>query len=125
MNATILKIAHTGDFEFADVETDECGDIGLETLQEGVGGMIECVPVPEPGCKNLDLWLNEEGKYLSLPINETATSLAGTWKYGDCIVGDVAVCGHDGEGRSIGLTKCDEDALRKLLAKIRRRSTHD
>lgn len=114
--ATILKMKHTGDYEFAEVEPDKDGGIGLKTLQECVGGFIERVPIPKPGCEGLDLWLNEEGKLLQLPVNEAATSLSEIWKFGDFIVGDVAVCASSPEGDSVGLSEAQVVALRKAIA---------
>ncbi len=37
-------------------------------MQAIVGGLIECVPLCEPG---LELWCNEEGMYNGLPLNRT------------------------------------------------------
>ena len=116
MSARVLKIAAASQtFEFCDVETDEDGSIELETLQEAVGGYVERVPVVKQTLDNLDMWLNEEGKLKSLPLNMIATNLSGIWKNGDFIVGDVLVCAFDEEGNSIGITDKQEHDLREAL----------
>lgn len=67
----------------------------LRPMQEAVGGLIECVALGE-----FEMWLNEEGKLLGLPINEVATAM---WEseYGptDVMVGNVVFTGPaDDEG---------------------------
>ena len=58
----------------------------LEELQTYVGGYIERVELQN----NEEMWLNEEGKLLGLPINHHATAISGLVPY-DVIVGDVLV----------------------------------
>ena len=61
----------------------------LEELQKAVGGYIEIVHID----KDFDMVVNEEGKLLCLPINETATRLYRRVRYtDDLIVGDVLIC---------------------------------
>ena len=116
MSARVLKIEATSQtFEFCDIETDEDGSIGLETLQEAVGGFVERVGIDKQGLEGLDLWLNGEGKLESLPLNPLATNLSEVWKHGDFIVGNVLVCAFDDEGRSVGITDKQEQALREAL----------
>lgn len=72
-----------------------------EMLKSAVGGWIECVSLD----KDLDMWVNEEGKLLGLPVNEIATHC---WEsvYGrtDIIVGDVIFTGGvDEDGETLGL----------------------
>jgi hypothetical protein len=86
-------------------------DTSYKTLSEAVGGYIECVYLHN---RNLDLWLNEEGKITGLPVNPKAT---GLWMemYGltDMIVGDVIITGTaDEEGYTTGLT--DEEVTQLL-----------
>ena len=115
MSARVLKIAHTGQYEFCDVELDEDGGIPLQTLQDAVGGLIEHVDVPVGDA--LDMWINEEGKLNGLKLNDVATRLSGIWKWGDFVVGDVIVCAHTPEGDSVGLSPDNEAILRKELAR--------
>ncbi len=61
----------------------------LKNYQEIVGGLIECVEMP--GVKNVDLYVNEEGKLDNLPGN--------FWlpEYEDCVVGTCYMVGYDPE----------------------------
>jgi hypothetical protein len=74
---------------------------GLSIMQEAVGGYIECVSFD-----GFEMWLNEEGKLIGLPINEVATAI---WEshYGatDVIMGNVLFTGEaDDEGYSTELS---------------------
>lgn len=111
--AKVLKIPARGEWEFAEVETESDGSLTLETMQSMVGGWFErwCLN----GLGGLDLFLNEEGKLNGLSYNPKATILSGIVMHGDCIVGDVFVCAHDDEGRSVGLSDAQELALRRRL----------
>ena len=69
----------------------------LDNLQEIVGGYIGCVEMP--GVKNVDLYVNEEGKLNKLPGN--------FWlpEYEDCACGTVYMVGFDPEtGDNISIT---------------------
>lgn len=54
----------------------------LATLQKAVGGLIERVVVPGG-----EMWVNEEGKLMELPLNAAASRIARTF-----VVGDVVLC---------------------------------
>jgi hypothetical protein len=74
---------------------------GLSIMQEAVGGYIECVSFDD-----YEMWLNEEGKLIGLPVNEAATAI---WEmeYGatDVIMGNVLMTGvADDEGYSTELS---------------------
>jgi hypothetical protein len=76
-------------------------EASYEAIKSAVGGWIECVSLRD----DLDMYVNEEGKLLGLPVNATATSI---WEahYGptDIIVGDVILTGGaDDEGDTLGL----------------------
>jgi hypothetical protein len=97
-----LRIPTDGRVELVDV------DVTLEWLQHQVGGMIEVVHVDQiltdAGRRSVDadVYLNEDGKGLMLPLNHKATDLCalaiGGW-YRDVIVGSVVVLGSpDDEG---------------------------
>lgn len=63
--------------------------ITLKFLQESVGGYIQIVPLGDSG---KSMVMNEEGKLMSLPINEKATALFRHHNGGqDYIVGDAIV----------------------------------
>ena len=69
----------------------------LDNLEGIVGGCIECVEMP--GVKNVDLYVNEEGKLNKLPGN--------FWlpEYEDCACGTVYMVGFDPEtGDNISIT---------------------
>ena len=94
-----LRIPVSGPTELVDV------DVTLKWLQEQVGGFIEHVYVYEvltdQGRRHVDacVWLNEEGKLNSLPVNPRATDFCaltiGGW-FRDVIVGDVVIVGPPG-----------------------------
>src|SRR5574344_2604941 len=59
----------------------------LEAKQEIVGGSIECISMPN--VKNVDLYVNEEGKLYSMAGN--------FWlpEYEDCVAGTCFITGYD------------------------------
>lgn len=75
-------------------------ELGLENMQKLVGGFIECVYVPELHELDIDLWVNEEGKFTHKP------NFMLPW--GDTVHGPVFFASHDDEGSSVGLS--DEQA---------------
>ncbi|WP_051442084.1 DUF3846 domain-containing protein [Arthrobacter sp. H14] len=81
----------------------------LELLQGIVGGYIECIGVRG---KDMNMYLNEEGKIQRLPINERATRIAamtGSIRYFDAICGAAVIVGpFDDDGGDTPLT--DEQA---------------
>lgn len=126
--ARVLRIRADGWWEFRDEPLGNGGSITLDTIQEAVGGYIEATPVtlwsvPEAGkpsvARDLDMFLNEEGKLIGLPLNLVASRLARVSVcYGDPIVGDVLICAHDREGNSVGISAEAEDALQSALLSI-------
>lgn len=74
--------------------------LDLKALQEIVEGHIETVPtVMSSGWSKekdvgLTLIINEEGKLLGLPVNQTATDMAAI--YNDVIVGNAILSGRVG-----------------------------
>lgn len=71
-------------------------DHSLESMQRLVGGFIECIQLQD----GIDLWCNEEGQLLDLPLIQDLVS-------GRVIAGDYFFARHDSEGNTISLT--DED----------------
>lgn len=72
-----------------------------EVLRDAVGGYIECVSL----ANDLEMWVNEEGKLLGLPLNVIGTHCWETY-YGktDWIAGDVIFTGGcDEDGETLGL----------------------
>ena len=83
---------------------------GLDTLQAAVGGWVECVSFSD-----YEMWVNEEGKLVGLPVNEAATAI---WEmeYGatDVIMGNVLMTGiADEDGYS---TELSDSALMTIEA---------
>ena len=63
----------------------------LNFLQKQVGGYIEILPMRSKRFSNMVI--NEEGKLINLPKNDTATELMqGMLFQGDFIVGDALLC---------------------------------
>lgn len=67
----------------------------LDDYQQLVGGLIQKVPLEQPPAS---MYLNEEGKLHSLPINNRATMLLWmhnrAFRYEDIIVGDAFLVGR-------------------------------
>jgi len=78
------------------------GQAQLRAMQELVGGYIERAPFGEVFGQGLDLWCNEDGHALGLPINGTVSVGVDTF-----IVGNAFLARHDREGDLASVT--DED----------------
>lgn len=102
-----LRIPTDGRAEVVDV------DVTLDWLQAQVGGLIEVVHLDrvltDSGRRRVDadVYLNEDGKGLMLPLNAKATDLCalaiGGWVR-DVIVGSIVVLGcpdEDGEDTAV------------------------
>lgn len=79
-------------------------DIGdkLKDLQREVGGSIQIVYASEEmNNMNIDLFVNEEGKLIGLPVSGYITS---NNEILDLLVGNLLFTGHDDEGNTISLT---------------------
>jgi hypothetical protein len=97
MKAYIINTDGTGGV----VEFDKHNS--FDTLSGAVGGWIECVALSD----DLDMWVNEEGKLVGLPVNVIGTRM---WRaaFGptDVIVGNVIFTGGvDDEGETLGLSE--------------------
>ncbi len=107
-----IKLTAEGQASLIDLTAD---NNELLTLQMAVGGLIEAKTL-ESG---YTLFMNEEGKLHSLPINERATEiwLANFPNFPDVIVGDVVIAGAtDEEGEQLGLDSDYADRLLELFA---------
>lgn len=80
------KILNT-DGIYSDAVPANGKDFSLKEAQTIVGGLVTCLPLPASVGKGLILVCNEEGLILRLPLNETASQLAGR-----PIVGQVLIC---------------------------------
>lgn len=110
MSKKVIIIPTDRDPYVVDVPTDE---VSYELLSESVEGMIEPVILDY----DLDMWVNEEGKIMSLPVNPIATLL---WLkfFGptDIIMGNAVITGGtDMEGNTLGLSEEDADSFMALL----------
>ena len=85
-----------------------------EQLSQAVGGYIELAPVELP-C-GADLFVNEEGKLIGLPLNKVLTRYSVSRNgWIDEILGNGIIAKHDGEGETVGLTGAECDDVEKAL----------
>ena len=96
------------DTELKVVDLDVKGS--YQTLSEAVDGYIEAVYLTE----TMTMWVNEEGKLDTLPVNGIATAIfQEAFGVLDIIMGNVIITGgHDNEGETLGL---GENVLTKLV----------
>lgn len=80
-------------------EVREFDKLELADMQNMVGGLIECFHVGN----GVDMWLNDEGKLLPLPINLAIGSQDK--EILDTIHGDVFFASGNGEGDTVGLSE--------------------
>jgi len=105
--ALIVRVDNT-----TEVKEFTVGD-SYNMLREAVGGYIECVHLRSLG---VDMWCNEEGKLIGLPLNELATELFfQEFNAVDLMVGDVIFTTCDDEGETQGLS---QEQIDTLLAKV-------
>lgn len=96
-------------------------DNSLSTLQDAVGGWVERVPLPPHFQLSLDIWVNEEGLFMGLPYNSSATHLYNHyWQSSDLIiVGDVIVTGKDlPNGDTAGMSDADIVLFTEILNSV-------
>lgn len=97
----VVTIHVDGSIEIESIEQ------GCTALQKRVGGYIEAVIAPLLD-DEVTLWINEEGKLLSLPINVVATELwhllSPEMRGVDFLCGTVVVSGgYDDEGWTLSI----------------------
>jgi hypothetical protein len=107
-----LRIKTNGDVKLLDFTNETC----YKTLSESVGGLIECVAL----AKDIDMWVNEEGKIAGLDLNPYATRLYhSTFGAIDLIAGDVVITGGvDDEGNTLGLSEERADEILNHLVLV-------
>ena len=96
-----------------DVKTWNDGE-SYEFLRNNVDGYIEHLNVPVLDERNIDIWLNEEGKLIGL---EPTIVLTNDGRMVDVVVGTVVFTRYDDEGATLSLTDGDVDYIKKALAK--------
>ncbi len=90
-------------------EVRELETITLDDMQNMVGGLIECFHVGN----GVDMWLNDEGKLLPLPINLAIGSQDK--EILDTIHGDVFFASGNDEGDTVGLSDEQIDWVNRQL----------
>ena len=86
----------------------------LKHLQEAVGGLVDVVAL----ARDMDMWVNDEGLVIGLPINEAATAIAhqhGT-RHQFYVGTAVFTGGCNEEGDTLPLTEEQADRLTRLCA---------
>ncbi|WP_058955870.1 DUF3846 domain-containing protein [Kocuria rhizophila] len=116
---TITALFIPADTEAPTELRDIDADATLAALQSAVGRLIEPVHLDR---QRADMYVNEEGKLLSLPVNVRATFLAGAlggilgW---DQIAGDAIIAGGvDEEGDTTGLDPLQVHELHAALQQV-------
>ena len=107
-----LHIKTDGKVMILEFTNDTC----YKTLSGAVGGLIECVALS----KDIDMWVNEEGKVFGLDLNPHATRLfMHTYGVVDPIAGDVVVTGGvSDEGETLGLSDESIDEITHFLVMV-------
>jgi hypothetical protein len=109
-----LALIVPADTDLAIAKPFTVGD-SYQMLSEGVGGYIECVHVRQ----GIDMWCNEDGISLNLPMNAFATMMY--WAafpqtvLQAFIYGDVVFTSTDGMGETTSLTVGQFEYLGKML----------
>lgn len=94
-----------------DIEVAEVDEISYDTLYEGVNGLVELVSLN----RDVDMWVNEEGKVNGLEPNLLATLIWNkVFPNPDVIMGNVVITGGvDEEGNTLGLS---EESIQDIMA---------
>lgn len=116
----VCVIPEDGAIRFDLVNLDENGNVPLEALQKRVGGWVELIysgayVSQEMVDRNIDIFINEEGKLNDLAYNPRATALTRLLLWGDSIVGPAVLCKSDDEGNSIPLSEDDKEFLCRIV----------
>jgi len=103
----VIRITTDNHIQLAEVE-----EVDYDLLSSSVNGLVELVSID----RDVDMWLNEEGKLLNLPTNIIATILWNkVFNNPDIIKGDIIITGGaDDMGNSVGLS--DESLTSILMA---------
>lgn len=78
-------------------------------IRDYVGGLIERFHIPELEERNIDIWLNEEGKIEN--FEPTIVLFNNNGKYVDYLCGTVVFAKHTEEGDTVGLNEDDIDFI--------------
>lgn len=97
MNKAVVVIKEVGKHPYSVEHSVE-----LEDMQKFVGGYVECVPITD----RIDMWVNEEGTLLHLPINFFIRNNKGIAL--DAVWGNAMFAAHNDEGDIVSLEGGDE-----------------
>lgn len=107
------------DAKFRTVEMEH--DISLEQMQEIVGGLIEPVYIQLFAERNIDIWVNEEGKILNLQPSCFVTNGKETV---DILVGNILFTKSDNDGGTTPLTNDDIQFIQDNMTMVSRVFTY-
>ena len=100
-----------------DYKVVEVEKLDLKFLQKSVGGYIELFRWSEDLCnRNIDLWINEEGKLIEGLKTTFVVRSKDTGEVVDIIKGDVLFTSTDGEGETIGLNDVQIQYIKSKLS---------
>ena len=98
-----------------DFKVEKVDNLNLEYLQSKVGGYVELVGwCDELLNLNIDMWINEEGKYIEgliptfIVVNKKDEIL-------DLIMGDVVFTSSDKKGNTIGLNDIQAQSIKRIF----------
>ena len=113
MNKVIVR---NQDEDYKVVNVDN--EIELEFMQDVVQGYIERIAyVKELEQRNIDMWINEEGKLIEGLKPTFITIQKDTGKILDVIMGNVLFTSHDGEGGTVALNDMQMQYIKSKLKK--------
>lgn len=103
-----------------DYKVIQVDDLGLEFLQQSVGGYIERVAFDkEFDRRNIDMWINEEGKFNgNFKPTFIVVEKEEPEKILDIIMGDVVFTSSNEEGETIGLNDVQIQYIKSKLSKV-------
>lgn len=113
METYIVKVPVSGKIEV--VPFDEGHP--YTQVKDAVGGYIELAPIPTIPTKEpygIDCFVDEEGLQKLLPFNERLMTFARP-VYNLPLVGNAVFVAY-AEGKTVGLTKADADAIAEMFA---------
>lgn len=101
------------DGEFVELNSEDYSST-YDMLRENVQGYIECVSwLPMSFERNIDLWINEEGKLLGFP--PSIAIFDGNEELIDLIAGNVVFARNDNYGETIPLQPGDVEYIKETL----------
>ena len=89
-----------------------------QIIRDTVDGLYDCISLSS----DRDMWINDEGKILELPLNVMATAMFHkAFQTDDYIAGDVVITGGvDKDGYTLGLSDEDTQFFTNLFEKMKK-----